>query len=210
MDHFERVNFPLVFHILCNRMLYCALAWGKAPGDSSQTKVCSNWCHGLVGKTLWLLPGQEYSLFACKVSPHDKCSSEMLNFRLKMKCLSVLRIGQMAKQTFLSQWVIDFASDAASRSSVCTALCGYLFFQLKTQHSRPHTSIATTIRGRGRYVFATVAWRWLTRGAKDPWHCQACGRLFFSVLQIHSSGTVSLTHMIWNTWRDLSVSLCAD
>lgn len=65
------------FFILCyrvyNRVLYCAPAWGKAPRDSSQTKACLNWFYCLVGKTLWLLPEQEYSPFACKVSPHDKC-----------------------------------------------------------------------------------------------------------------------------------------
>lgn len=65
-----------------------------------------------------------------------------------MKCLSLLQGGRMAKQTFLSQWGIDCASAAASHSSACTGLCGYLFFQLKTQHNQPHTSIATTIRRR--------------------------------------------------------------
>lgn len=60
-------------------------------------------------------------------------------------------------------------------------------------------------------MLPTVAWRWLTSSAKDPRHCQACGRLPLSRLQMHSSGAVSLTGMVWNTWRGVeSVSLGAD
>lgn len=60
-------------------------------------------------------------------------------------------------------------------------------------------------------ILPTVAWRWLTSSAKDPRHCQACGRLPLSRLQMHSSGAVSLTCMVWNTWREgASVSLGAD